>query len=91
MSNVAKIDVNDKPTWLLWNATQGKTETAYVDPVTGAVLVYSVPTDGNTPTAINRALIDGNDNPTLSAYNDTSGLVEALRCDANGSLLVQAQ
>lgn len=92
MSNVtAKIDANDRGTWTAYNATTGLVERVYCDPVTNALLVFGVPTDGNTPTTLNTAKIDANDRNTLLALNDTSGLVEALRCDSNGSLLVISQ
>ena len=88
MSNTAKIDANDKPTWLLYNETTGLMEPACVDPVTGALLVYVVSFDNNSPTTLNTAKIDANDNATLLGYNDTSGLPEALRAGNDGSLLV---
>ena len=85
------IDDNDKPVMRAWNDTTGKVDYVYCDPVTNAILVYAVAPDGNTPTAIHRAFIDDNTNPTLTGYNETSGLIEALRCGANGELLVIPQ
>ena len=86
--NTAKIDANDKPTWLLYNETTGLPEPACVDPTTGALLVYAVPTDSNTPATLNTAKIDANDNATLLGWNETTSLVEALRCGNDGSLLI---
>lgn len=91
MGNTAKIDVNDKPTWLAYNDTTGLVETVYTDPVTGALLIFAVSTDSNTPGTLNTAKIDANDNATLLGYNETTGLVEALRCGTDGSLLVIPQ
>lgn len=84
----ARIDQNDKPTWLALNDTTGLVENVRVDPVTNALLVYVVSQDANTPTTLNTARIDANDKATALGYNDTSGLVEALRCGSNGELLV---
>lgn len=91
MSNVAKIDQNDKPTWLAYNDTTGLPETVYTDPVTGALLVYLVASDANLPTTVNRAAIDANDHATALAYNYTSGQTEALRCGIGGELLISIQ
>lgn len=91
MSNTAKIDANDKPTILLYNQTTGLVETAYTDPITGAVLIYIVATDANTPTTLNTAKIDANDRATFLGFNQTSGLTEALRCGTDGSLLIIPQ
>lgn len=88
MSNTAKIDQNDRPTWLAYNETTGLMEPVQVDSVTGAILVYGVTYTGGTFTAIQNAKIDANDKPTLLGYNETSGLTEALRCGNSGELLV---
>ncbi len=85
----ARIDQNDKPTWLAYNETTGFAEPVRVDAVLGYVEIFGVTPDNNIPTAINRAFIDENDRPTLSAYNETTGLVEALRCGSAGELLVK--
>lgn len=84
----ARIDENDKPTLLAYNETTGTPEPVRVDSVLGALLIFGVATDSNTPTTINRAFIDENDNPTLLFYNETSGLPEAGRCGVNGELLI---
>lgn len=84
----AKIDANEKNTWTAYNETTGLIEDVVVDPVTGALLVFGVTFDGNTPTALNRSLIDANDIPTETGYNETSGLIEALRCGSGGELLI---
>ena len=85
------IDANDKPTLLAYNDTTGLVEPVRVDPVTGALEVFAVAADANTPTAINRAYIDANDNSTLIGFNETSGLIEAIRCGVGGELLVIPQ
>lgn len=82
------IDENDKPVLRAYNEITGLVESVRVDPVLGALEVYGVVPDSNTPTAINRALIDANDNPTLTGYNETTGLIEALRCGTSGELLI---
>lgn len=84
----AKIDENDKPTWLAYNETTGLVEPVRVDPITGAIEVYGVIPDSNIPATINNALIDENDNATLLGYNETTGLVEPLRCGSGGELLI---
>lgn len=86
---VAQIDQNERPTWLLYNEITGLMEPARVDPVLGAVLVYGVMPDGNTPTALNVAQIDANDRPTTLLYNEISGLPEAARCGNGGELLIK--
>ena len=86
---VAKIDSNDKPTWLAYNETTGFVEPVRVDPITGAVLVFGVAPDANIPTTLNVARTDANDYPTQLGYNEVSGLVEALRCGDGGELLVK--
>ena len=85
----AYIDPNTNSTWTLWNETSQAIETAYCDPVTGALLIYLVATDGNSPTAINHAIIDANNKATITAYNDTSSSIEALRCSTNKGLLIK--
>lgn len=87
MSN-ARIDQNDKPTWLAYNETTGLVENVYVDPITNALLIFIVASDSNTPTALHAAKIDANDYPTQIAYNETTGLIESLRCGSNGELLI---
>lgn len=82
------IDSNDKPTLLAYNETTRLVEPVRVDAVLGALEIYGVIPDTNTPTSINRAFIDANDNPTLTGYNETSGLIEALRCGTAGELLI---
>lgn len=82
------IDENDKPVLRAYNETTGLVESVRVDPVFGAVEIFGVAPDSNTPTAINRAFIDANENSTLTAYNETAGLIEALRCGTNGELLI---
>lgn len=85
----ARIDQNDKPTWIAFNETTGLTEPVRIDPIFGAIEVFGVAADANTPTALNSAKIDGNDNATLIGYNETTGLPEALRSGIDGSLLVK--
>lgn len=87
-THTAQIDQNDVKTWLLYNETTGLIENAVVDPITGALLIYGVVSDLNTPTAINHALIDQNDVKTKLLYNETTGLVESARCGSGGELLV---
>jgi hypothetical protein len=82
------IDANTRNTLLLYNETTGGVEPARVDPVTGALLVYGVVADANTPATFNRAGIDGNTRNTLSAWNETQSIIEALRCGSSGELLV---
>lgn len=89
MSNTAAIDSNTKSTWTAYNETTGQIERVYCDPVTGALLVYVVPFDGNMPTTLNNAKIDANDKGTMTAYNETTGLVESLRCGNGGELLLK--
>lgn len=89
MNNSAYIDDNTRNTLSLYNETTGLIEPARVDPVTGALLVFGVAPDSNTPTTYNRAGIDGNSRNTLSAYNETTTSIEALRCGTDGSLLVK--
>lgn len=84
---VTEIDGNTRNTWGLYNETTGLIEPARVDPVTGALLIFGVALDANTPTTFNRAGIDANGRNTLSAWNDTSSGIEALRCGTDGSLL----
>ncbi|HWA06768.1 MAG TPA: hypothetical protein VG961_09485 [Ignavibacteria bacterium] len=84
----AYIDENERNTLTAWNETTGEIEPLYVDPVTGALLVYAVSISSPTVTAFDRAGIDDNSRNTLSAWNDTTGSVEALRCDSSGNLLV---
>jgi hypothetical protein len=91
MSNTAKIDQNDKPTWLAYNETTGLVEPVYCDPITNELLIYIVDSDSNTPTTLNTAKIDANDKPTELGYNETTGLVEALRCGTGGELLINIQ
>lgn len=86
----AAIDANTRDTWTAYNDTTGQIERVYCDPVTNALLVFGVAADGNTPTAINRALIDGNTRNAATGFNDTSGLIEAFRCGNGGELLVKA-
>lgn len=88
ISIATKIDENDKPTLLAYNDTTGVVATLLVDPVFYSLEVFGVASDGNIPTALNRAKIDENDYPTLLGYNETSGLVEALRCGSGGELLI---
>ncbi len=85
---MADIDANTRNTWLLYNETTGSVEPARVDPVTGALLVYGVTPDANTPATFNRAGIDGNTRNTLSAWNETQSIIEALRCGSSGELLI---
>lgn len=85
----AKIDQNDKPTWLAYNDTTGLVEPVRVDPVTEAIEVFAVTDTSLVYTAIPNAKIDGNDKATLLGYNETTGLVEALRGGANGELLIK--
>lgn len=89
--STAKIDQNDKATWLAYNETTGNVETVRVDPVFGAVEIYVTLGSSATPTTLNTAKIDGNDRGTLLGYNETSGSTEAIRCDTNGNLLVILQ
>lgn len=89
-TNTAKIDGNDKPTWIAYNETTGLVEPVRVDPIFGYVEIFVVADTGGTFTAIPNAKIDGNDNGTLTGYNETTGLIEALRCDTGGSLLVKS-
>lgn len=84
----ARIDQNDKSTWLAYNETTGLVENVVVDPLTNALLVYIVSRDTNTPTTLNTARIDENDKATTLGYNETTGLVEAFRCGNDGSLLI---
>jgi len=84
----AKIDENDKPVWTAYNETTGEIEPIACDPVTGALYVYLVTPDSNTPTAVTRAKIDANDNATQIGYNETVSQIEALRCGSNGELLI---
>lgn len=86
----ARIDQNDKSTWLAYNETTGLVENVRVDPVTNALLIYIERWDGTTPTALNRAKIDANEKQTVIGYNETSGLIEAMRCTTDGYLLVKA-
>ncbi len=88
MSNIARIDNNDKPTWIALNDTTGLPETVYVDPITNSLLIYIVSDANGTPTDLNTAKIDANDKPTELAFNETMGLVEALRCGSGGELLI---
>ncbi len=88
--NTAKIDQNDKPTLIAYNETTGLTEPVRVDPVFGAIEIFGVAADSNTPTTLNTAKIDGNDNWTLLGYNETTGLPEAVRCGTDGSILIYA-
>lgn len=86
--STAKIDANDKPTLLAYNATTLNPEAAKVDAVFNYLEIFNAGVGTGTYTALNRAKIDANDNATLLAYNDTTGQMEALRCDSNGNLLV---
>ena len=83
------IDDNTRNTWLLYNETTGGVEPARVDPITGALLVYGVTADANTPATYNRAGIDGNSRNTISLWNDTQSIVESARCGVNGELLTK--
>lgn len=85
----AYIDGNERNTISLYNETTGLIEPARVDPVTGALLIFAVSPDANTPTTFNRAGIDGNSKNTLSAWNDTTNSIEALRCGTSGALLIK--
>ena len=67
---MADIDANTRNTWLLYNETTGGVEPARVDPITGALLVYGVTADANTPATYNRAGIDGNSRNTISLWNE---------------------
>jgi hypothetical protein len=87
----AKIDDNTRNTWALYNETTGLIEPARVDPITGALLVYGVSADANSPTTYNRAGIDGNSRNTISLWNDTQSIVESARCGSNGELLIIPQ
>jgi hypothetical protein len=87
----AGIDGNTRNTWALYNETTGLIEPARVDPVTGALEVFAVTADANSPTTFNRAGIDDNGRNTLSALNETQNIIEALRCGTDGSLLVTKQ
>jgi hypothetical protein len=69
------IDGNTRNTWLLYNETTGLIEPARVDPVTGALLIYGVTADGNSPTTYNRAGIDGNSRNTISLWNESIAIV----------------
>ena len=84
----AGIDANDVKTWLLYNDTTGKVEPARTDPVTGAILIYGVTPDANTPATIDHALIDANDVKTKLAYNNIQDIVEPMRCGVGGELLI---
>jgi len=83
------IDDNDKPVIRTYNDDTGKVDYLYCDPITNAILVFGMPVDANSPTAIHRAFIDDNNKPTLTGYNETSGLIEATRCGVNGELLTK--
>jgi hypothetical protein len=85
---MADIDSNTRNTWLLYNETTGLIEPARVDPITGALLVYGVTADANTPATYNRAGIDGNSRNTISLWNDTTSAIESARCGVNGELLI---
>lgn len=85
--NVAAIDANDKPTIIAWNETTQLTERVYVDPTTGALLVFNTANTGSATTSLQTAKIDENDNATLLGWDDTSHEIEAMRCDADGNLL----
>lgn len=84
---VAENDANSRNTLSALNETTGLIEPLRVDPIFGALEIYGVVTDNNTPTTYNRAGIDGNGRNTLSAWNDTTGSIEALRCSIDGILL----
>lgn len=84
----ANIDQNDRNELIAYNETTGRVERVRVDAVLGALLVYGVVSDSNTPTTYNRSGIDGNGRNTLSAFNEISGGIEALRCSVNGDLLI---
>jgi hypothetical protein len=82
------IDENDKPVLLAYNETTGLVEPVKVDPIFGALQIYVVASTGLTYTDINNAKIDENENSTLLGYSETTGLPTALRCGANGELLI---
>jgi hypothetical protein len=84
----ANIDYNSRNVLTAYNETTGLIENLKVDPVTGALLVYGIAADSNTPTPYTRAGIDGNSRNTLSAWNETTNSIEALRCGSDGSLLI---
>ena len=85
------IDGNTRNTLSAYNETTCLIEPLRVDPVTGALLVYGVAPDANSPTTYNRAGIDDSSRNTLSALNETQNIIEALRCGVDGSLLVITQ
>lgn len=85
----AHIDQNSRNILTGYNNTTGLIENFHVDPVTGALLVYGVASDGNTSSERLNAKMDGNSRNTLSAYNETSGQVESLQCSDNGELLIK--
>ena len=84
----ARIDENDKPTWLAYNETTGEVEPVAVDPDTGALLVLATPYSLQEPTAITTAKIDENENATLLAYNETTDTVECIRCTTDNEILL---
>ena len=84
----AKIDVNDKPTWIAYNETTGEVEPVACDPVTGALYVHLVTQSVTLPTSLQNAKIDANENSTQLGYNETTGAIEAMRCASSGELLV---
>jgi len=83
------IDDNDKPVLLAYNETTGLVEPVCVDPIFGAIQIYTVADTGLTYSSINDAKIDENDNSTMLGYNETTDLIEALRCGSGGELLIK--
>lgn len=87
MANTS-IDANNRNVLSAQNDDTGEIEDLYVDPVTGALLVYGVADAGGTFTDLNELGIDENGRNTLGAWNEDTEQIESLRCSDQGELLV---